>query len=288
VQIRFERLVTFVNSRTRPSRKKFPNHSTVGSRAVILSKPSFSQTLRQTTLDFRILGVLAAITIPVGISAQLSWIEFRCIGEPFIGSLKAACKDNHWRMILGGPLAYAIAFMTLVWMKDQPTLIQPGQQLLPYLLLLPICTLPFVHAEQTHDLIIRCTSLMFAMGFFFAARQKISYIISSAFKTPSFSARIACQKECATLFLSGELLHQEKNWIQESTLRVLNSIDTPPNNIEIDVKDLVNYGVDFIFIFVHIISFAKHQNANVTFTGQQKKTNQIRRDLRQTLTERIY
>lgn len=245
---------------------------------------SFRKALRQTLGDHKLLLLLSLITIPFGISAQLSWIEFRCIGEPFLGSLKATCRDNLWRMLFGGPLVFAIGILAIAWMRSQEKPISRGQALFPFLFLLPICYLPFNRTEAVHDRIISLVAVLFSVALIFAARQKLWSYIRALFKKPAFDIHAVASEQHLKLSLVGELRAEERRWIFDSLLRAIMDGATPPREVEIDIQNLKNVNSDSAFIFYLLLGLAEYAKAHVRLSGSEENIRLITKYLKQAHT----
>lgn len=196
--------------------------------------------------------LLAALCVPIGISIQLSWLEFRCVGEPFLGSTKATCRDNLLRMILGGPLFFLCALVLLAWIKNQPTPVRTSRLLLPIFFLLPICTLPFIHSEPTHNAVLLTIVCVFGIVFSYVAKGKILEILKIFFFKPEFSLILTKTPNGEHLLFAGKLQNSEREWVYKSIQDILMAISFDSQNVEIDVQGLCNLSSEFSFIF-HLI-----------------------------------
>ena len=248
---------------------------------------SFREALRQTLGDHKLLLLLALITIPFGISAQLSWIEFRCIGEPFLGSLKATCRDNLWRMLFGGPLIFGIGILAIAWMRSQEKPISRGQTLFPFFFLLPICYLPFNRTEVVHDHMISLVAVLFSVALIFASRQKIWSYIQTLFKKPAFDIHAVASEQRLKLSLVGELRAEERRWIFDSLLRVIMDAAAAPREVEIDIQNLKNVNSDSAFIFYLLLGLAEYAKAHVQLSGSAENMHLIAKYMKQAHTRFI-
>jgi hypothetical protein len=242
---------------------------------------SFFQSLKALKSDRHLLLILAMIALPVGIASQLSWLKFRCIGEPFIGSVKATCKDNIWRMVFGGPLVFLVGYSIAAWMNSTTRALPRWRLLFPVACLLPTTVLPFIHNEQSHDRVITGIAIIFVCGLAFSGREKLGALISSLFARPDFRLRVETTASSIHVSLLGQLTTKEKDWILDSVLGALQENTTSPRDITVDFNGLAAFGSDFSWVIHLIHAFALYSNAQLTLNGPKPIVNVIANQLAQ-------
>jgi hypothetical protein len=207
------------------------------------------------------------LCIPIGISIQLSWLEFRCVGEPFLGSTKATCKDNLWRMIFGGPVVLLLAGFIISWIKTASTQVSRFQLLLPFFLLLATCVLPFIHDEPLHDRAIQIIAAGFLSALLYSARHKLSDKLRSLFVKPSFTLQVRRRDRVVSIVLSGLLQPAERDWIVTCLTQALSSELLQGEELEIDVHNLQGFHQEYAYILQMLIAHAGFLKAPVKFSG---------------------
>lgn len=229
--------------------------------------PGFWQTLKILLSNKRFFICLILITIPVGIGAQLSWLQFRCIGEPFFGSVKATCRDNLARMIFGGPAVTVAALILATWAKRQKNQISESTLLIPFYFLLPTLALPFIGNEQRHDRIIFSIEICFVITFCIIARHKLADILSGLFAKPAFSLDCRVKNGSLLITAKGEMSHQERRWILERTLSVIGSHGANFDRVTIDFRALQKAPEEFSEIIQILLAYARYAGKSVETIG---------------------
>lgn len=240
---------------------------------------SFWRACSQTIADYRLILTLALICIPAGISMQLSWLEFRCIGEPFLGSTKATCRDNLWRMIFGGPIVLLLAGLIIAWIKTASTQVSRVQLLLPFFLLLATCVLPFIHDEPLHDGIIQIIAVGFLSGLLYSARHKLSDKLRSLFVKPSFTLQVRRRDRVVIIVLSGLLQPAERDWTVTCLTQAMSSELLQGGELEIDVHNLQGFDQEYAYILQMLIAHAGYLEAPVKISGAAATLKSIKNAL---------
>lgn len=252
-----------------------PTKSRRGSKTVSVEIPnsispgvvSFWQTMKTLMSNRMFIITLALVTIPVGIASQLSWLQFRCIGEPFIGSVKATCRDNPVRMIFGGPAITLAALILTTWIKRQKHPVSKSSLLIPFYFLLPTLALPFIMNEQRHDQVIQAIKIAFSLSFLFVARHKIWETIGKLFAKPAFSLDCRLSNGELTITAAGEMFPEERNWIFERTLIVIGSYGTDFDRVCIDCRGLKNISEEYSEILKILLAYARFAGKSIETLG---------------------
>lgn len=258
------------------SKKKHPQRRKVEptpaintpARNPVEAPPKYWHAFKALLRNRRFLLLLALLCVPAGIAAQLSFIKFRCVAEPFLGSTKAVCKDNMLRMILGGPLVFLVGLFVSAWVKQQRRKVSENMLLLPFVALLPTIALPFIHHEPLHDKVILIIKFAFGLAFTFVARHKLSGLLRRLFAKPEFRMDCSLRKNDLTVVLEGKMLPEERGWIFERTLAVIGSYGAEFDRITIDCQNLQQVPEEFAPVVEILLSFARFAGKSVEIQGE--------------------
>ena len=260
-----------------PKPKKNPRQTRKVSRVPAINPPTpaggtekYWSAFKALLANRRFFLLLSLFCIPVGIAAQVSFIKFRCVAEPFLGAATAACKDNMLRMIVGGPLVLLVALGILAWVKQQKKEVHDNILLLPFVALLPTLALPFIHQEPLHDNVILVIKFAFTLTFVFVARHKLAGIFRKLFGKPEFRMDCSLKKNDLTVVLEGRMLPEERTWIFERTLATIGLYGSEFNHIAIDCRNLKNLPMEYAPIVDMLLSFARFSGKSLEILGGER------------------
>lgn len=241
---------------------------------------SYFGHLKLLLKDVKLLSLLALIAVGVGIAIQVNWVQLRCPTEPFFGSQVTICKDNMLRLILGGPLVFVLSLPVAALIRHlNPELTSKGVMLV-FVLLLPLCALPWIKTEAGKSKLMAADVAMFLGAIIYLTREKLWEGIWGAFAKPKFTVEIKNADNLSTIVLSGELDNAEKNWIYESLIDMLVDINWDEKEVRVDVSNLNGYNSGFSFVFLLLAGLVARRGQRAVLIGNPQLITEINRSLK--------
>ena len=269
-------------SKTRTQKKtpvKPQNPPIVSSQQLTRAQKTYGTAFKEILLDPKFMIPLGLISIAVGITMQINWVQIKCPSEPFFGSTVTICKDNKLRLILGGPLAWIITSFFAVWLKKNLSERANSKILRFFALLLPLLYLPFVHGEPAKNKLTALTLLVFFGAIIYAKRERVKVILKSVFAKPSFNVSTSSENGVFAITVAGSLQLDEKDWIYESLLDILAETANPESEIRVDISQLDGYDNNFSFIFHLFAAFGAYTGRKIVLNGTKELIVEINKSL---------
>lgn len=232
--------------------------------------------IKEVMADRAALILLLIIGLCVGVSTQVNWIQLKCENAPFFTSEPAYCRNNLFRILAGGPLAFFLLWITvsvLRWRNGSASLVFVTRI---QMLLLPILLVPFFQNPVLKTRITNGVVLAYFLVLVIVLRKDIAKLIRAIFGKPSLRVKTSIENEMLRVEFVGRLSRDESLWISEAVTAIALQLNESRKKVVADVSKLEGYQAEFAHVFVLLLGTCASRNCTMALTGPQHLCREIR------------
>lgn len=235
--------------------------------------------------------VFTSISVLFGVSIQLIWINRHCIGLPILGVEVDPCRENAYRLILGGPLGIILlhilylTFFGLYRLADEMmNEIEVSSGILKSMFVLGLAAAIPILGEKAYNLIsLSMIALLFVLlrlNLPSQTKKLVFYLKRMALPDSAllWESRLAGGRWSVTF--SGVFVITDARRIFEVFSREFSMLPEAVETICIDISTLKEIPSEFSFIYLNTLGFCKSAGLTFEFVANPNQTEELRRIIR--------